>query len=113
MAILDVFASVVLDASGNGTASIGPQVSESWDGLSVYVSVATAVAEAAGTLYLGSGLSAGEALAQTATASSGDTWASVSGDETVQLGQKLTFAWTGGDPGALATMSVFGTRTPQ
>lgn len=106
---LDVFATVTLDGSGNGTASIGPQVAEHWDGLSVYVSVATNTAEANGTLYLGSGLSPGEALAQTATASSGDTW---EGDRIVQLGQKLRFQWNGGDPGALATMSVFGTRTP-
>lgn len=107
--ILDTFAAVTLDGSGNGTASAGPNVAEQWSGVSVYVSVATNAAEASGTLYLGSGLAPGEALAQTATASSGDTYV---GNEVVQLGQKYRFRWTGGDPGALATMSLYGTRTP-
>ena len=111
--MLDTSASVTLDASGNGTASTGPQVAEYWDGLSVAVSVATAAAEAGCSLYLGSGLSAGELLGQTATGSSGDTYQEASGDLLVQLGQKLTAVWKGGDPGALATMSVFGTKTPQ
>lgn len=108
--ILDTSAQVTLDGTGAGTASIGPEAAERWEQLSVYVSVATAVNEAQATLYLGSGLSPGEALAQTATGSSGDTW-SGSG-QVVQLGQKLTVRWTGGDPGAVATMSVYGTRTP-
>lgn len=111
--MLDTSASVVLDGSGNGTASAGPQVAEYWDGISVAVSVATNTAEAQCSLYLGSGTgSAGELLGQTATGSSGDTYQDAGGDLQVQLGQKLIARWTGGDPGARATMSVFGTKTP-
>jgi hypothetical protein len=109
--ILDTAASVKLDGAGNGTARIGPQVREIWSGLSVYVSAATAVAEAAATLYIGSGLSAGSAIAQTATGSSGDTWSAIN-DIPVHLGEQVIVSWVGGDPGVLATVSINGTKTP-
>lgn len=109
--VLDTAASVILDASGNGTAAIGPTVQEMWSGLSVYVSAATNVVEAQATLYIGSGISPGTAVAQTATGSSGDTWSGQSNIQ-VYLGQRLTVRWQGGDPGALATMSVNGSKTP-
>lgn len=109
--ILDDSRSVILDSNGNGTARIGPEVSERWDDLSVYVSVSTNNAEAQATLYMGSGLSAGTAIAQTATGSSGDTWTGKV-NQPVHLGQQISVTWSGGDPGARATMSVTGSRTP-
>lgn len=106
---LQTSAQVTLDSHGNGTASCGPGLpGVSWQPSSVAVSVSTAVSEAACSVYLGLTAQAGSLLGATQTGSSGD---STDCSAKVWPGQELIAVWTGGDPGAIATMSVFGTKT--
>lgn len=98
--------SVVLDSSGNGTASTGPKgTRESWTPSTASVSVSTNVNESVCKIYVTSPL----------TFVDGTTWGST-GDNTSNFaitlypGQAVEAVWTGGDPGSLATLAVMGTR---
>lgn len=107
---LDVFATVVLDASGNGITSVGPSiVREHWNPTNVAVSATTAVKDAQCNVYLGTSPIAAQLVLSTATGSSGDS-SSASGID-MQPGQLLIAKWIGGDVGATATLHVNGTRT--
>jgi len=106
---LSADASVVLNASGNGTAACGPALpGTSWQPTSIAVSVSTNNSEAQCNVYLGLNAAAGSLLGATSTGSTGD---STDCSQTVWPGQSLIAVWTGGDAGATATMSVFGTKT--
>jgi hypothetical protein len=100
---------VILDGSGSGTASTGPlSPGEQWAGLTAAVSVATNTAEATCRIYAG-------AAATPGYFADGTTWGST-GDSTqnlpaVKVGGNVFAVWTGGDPGARATLTVAGTRT--
>lgn len=104
---LNVTAPVVLDASGNGTASIGPTgFGEVWEaGFCAAVSTAetTVTNEAICRVYC-----AGRLIGGTTWGSTGD-----SSTDTPQLatGQLVEARWTGGDPGATAVLDVTGSRT--
>jgi hypothetical protein len=105
---LTVSASVTLNGSGAGTASIGPQFPrESWDVSVASVSVSTNTAEA--QCKVSQGAYAGQTFVD------GTTWGST-GDSTsnfsapVYLGSQVFAVWTGGDAGATATLVVTGTR---
>lgn len=109
---LNTSASVVLGSSGpgagNGTASIGPNLpGVSWQPETIAVSVSTNNSEAQCNIYLGIAPQAASLLGATSTGSTGD---STDCSATVWPGQSLIAVWTGGDPGAIATMSVFGTK---
>lgn len=107
---LVISASVILDSSGNGTASCGPGLPrQHWQPVSCAVSATSNVNEATCALYLGSTPIAGSLQGQTSTGSSGDTCA-LSGVD-MQPGQQLWCVWKGGDAGAQATMAVLGTVT--
>lgn len=104
----DLSATITLDASGNGTARLGPsRVKEHWQPAAVYVSVVSNNAEAAASLYVGATATPDQTFAQTGTGSSGDTCAM--GGIDIQSGTFIIVQWKGGDPGALATMRVLGT----
>lgn len=104
---LDQFASVVLDANGNGMASLGPtRVKEHWQPISVYVSVSTNVKEATATLSIGTTPQTSSNQATTALGSSGDTCGTPGAD--LPQGYKLFVQWSGGDAGATATMHAIG-----
>lgn len=106
---LDTFASVILDANGNGIVPLGPGLPrEHWQPGSGYVSVGTNVLEASCVVYLGSSPQSATAIAQTSKGSSGATCA-MSGD--MPSGYKLWAVWQGGDPGQTATFHVTGQRT--
>lgn len=106
---LSVKAYVTLDGSGNGTASIGPlSPGEQWSDLTVSVSVASNVAEATCRIYAGAAATPGYFADGTTWGSTGDSTTNLG---TVQVGGGVFAAWTGGDPGAKATMTVTGTRT--
>jgi hypothetical protein len=106
---LNASASVVLDGAGNGTASCGPGLpGVSWQPTSIGVSATSNASEAQCHVYLGLSAVAGALLGATSTGSTGDT---TDCSQTVWPGQNLIAVWAGGDPGATATMSVFGTRT--
>jgi hypothetical protein len=106
---LNAEASVVLDANGDGTAQCGPSLpGTSWQPTNIAVSVATNASEAQCNLYLGLSAAAGSLLGATSTGSTGD---STDCSQTVWPGQSLIAVWAGGDPGSIATLSVFGTKT--
>jgi len=106
---LDTSASVTLDGSGNGVASLGPGLPhEHWQPGSCFVGVATNVLEAACQLFMGSSIQSATQLGQTSKGSTGAT-AGLSGD--MPAGYRLWAKWTAGDPGQQATMRVTGTRT--
>jgi hypothetical protein len=102
-------ASVTL-VGGAGIASIGPQrVREHWQITSIAVNVATNVAEASCSLYLGSTITSSVFLGTTATGSSGDTYGM--GGQDIQPGQMIFAQWAGGDATSQATVTIQGTRT--
>jgi len=104
------YVEVTLDDNGNGTAQIGPQrVREHWQVTGVGVSVATDVSQANCSVYIGSGPIPSNFVGNTITGSSGDTCNC--GGIDIQPGQSIYAVWTGGDPGQIATMAVFGTYT--
>jgi hypothetical protein len=98
---------VTLDGSGNGTCDpLGPSSSgETWQLSGVSVQCSTNTAEALASVYLN-----GSLIGTTTWGSTGDTGVATSLVQ-VMTGQQITAAWTGGDPGAVATMTVLGTRT--
>ncbi len=104
---LNVGKTVTLNASGTGSVELGPDALFAWTVRRIAVLTSTNVLEPQFIVYVDS-VSAVNALSTTYTGS-GD-----SSDEDLILrpGQKLIGVWTGGDNGAKATMSVFGTKTP-
>jgi len=113
---LQEYASVQLDASGNGRAILGPAiVRERWAPTQATVSVSTNplesptnALESRCSLYLGIGGVPGRLLGESRTGSSGDTYGF--GGFELQPGQNIVAVWTGGDPNATATITVFGER---
>lgn len=106
---LNAQGSVTLDANGNGQVALGPTLpGTSWSPTSAAVQCDTNENEAYGSLYLGLNVTTGTLLGTTQTASTGD-----STDIAVPVwpGQSLIFAWSGGDPGTIATLSIVGERT--
>lgn len=107
---LNAVAQVTLDGSGNGTASVGPTAQgETWQaGFTVSVHASTNASEAQARLYCGGGTSPAYFIGATTWGSTGD---SNTDAPTMHTGQLVTVVWTGGDPGAIAYLSVNGTRT--
>jgi hypothetical protein len=105
---LDRTVTVVLNGSGNGTASIGPlSAREVWHVSRVAVSVSTDVNEALCSIYVGDTPLARNLRDTTSSGSLGDSTDSIT--DTVKVGDKVWAVWTGGDAGATATLVVTGT----
>ena len=105
---LTVTATVTLNGSGAGTASTGPQFPrESWDVAVASVGAATNAAEATCKIYAGPP-AAPLFIDGTTWGSTGDSTSNFSAP--VYLGSAVIATWTGGDPGAIATLTVTGTR---
>jgi hypothetical protein len=103
-------ASVVLNASGNGTAKVGPLSSrEVWSPANVHVGVTTNVNEATCSIFVGLNASPNEFRDTTFSGSTGDSSDRVDADE-VHCGSYILAVWTGGDPGSQATLNVTGTK---
>ena len=119
-------ASVTLDGSGNGTARISPgqpgapgsgvgagrNSGLTWDLAGVAVSVATNVSESEAACYISYGIQSNgpqDFQGQTQQGSTGDTCTVTA---SLRPGDWVTVKWTGGDPGEIATMRVFGTVNP-
>ena len=105
---LTVSASVVLDGSGGGQVQLGPVVAGvSWqvtaEGVLVQPASSTVVSQF--KLYLG-GPQPGNFLGGTYTGDNN----SASIAATLHPGQVLTGVWSGGNPGATATMALTGTQ---
>lgn len=100
---------VTLDGSGNGTASAGPLTArEIWRLTSVACSVSSNSSEATFAIYVGDRVAPGNLRDQSFSGSSGDSSDRVT--EPIKSGWKVWGVWAGGDPGAIATMSLTGTR---
>jgi hypothetical protein len=103
-------ATVALDGSGNGTAKLGPVgAREVWQPSVASVSVATNAAEASCKILVGDPVSQ-TFVDGTLSGSTGDSTDRVSA-YSIPLGWFVWAKWAGGDPGAVATLSVGGTRT--
>lgn len=103
---------VTLDGSGNGTVRMAPDGShEYWMPESVAVKVSTAVAEAQCSVYIGPKIADEYFVDGTFSGSSGAGSDLVAGHEIGQLADPYIWAvWTGGDPGAQATLRVIGKK---
>ena len=102
-------ATVVLDASGNGVAKVGPiGAREIWFPQVASVSVSSNVNEASCKTFVGDPVSQ-TFVDGTLTGSTGDSTDRISAYQ-VPLGWFVWAKWTGGDPGAVATLTVAGTK---
>lgn len=105
-------AQVTLSGAGAGQVGLGPAVpGVTWTVTGAYVQASSDTAEAVCTLYSAPvgpfQLSALNALGTTFAGSSGDTMGPAID---IGPGQQIVAAWTGGDPGAVATVTVWGTQ---
>ena len=102
-------ASVTLNGSGAGTASIGPTFPrEIWDISVASVSVSTNTAEAVCKLYSGPQATQVNFVDGTTWGSTGDSTSNFSFP--LHQNQKVFAVWTGGDASATATLVVTGTK---
>lgn len=100
---------VTLDANGDGTVILGPNiVRERWAPTQASVSASTNVREARCALYVGIGGVPGNLLQETRTGSTGDVYGF--GGFEMQSGQNIVAIWRGGDAGATATLNVYGEK---
>lgn len=106
---LNASAQVTLDGTGSGMASVGPTAQgETWSaGFVTAVHASTNAAEAQCRLYAGGGASPAYFIGGTVFGSTGD---SSSDTPQMQVGQQVFAVWSGGDPGAVATLSINGMR---
>lgn len=104
-------ASVILNASGNGTAKIGPlSAREIWSPDNAHVQCATNVKEAQCSIYAGTGVYANTFRDATLSGSTGDSTDRISSDQ-IKCGSYVFAVWTGGDAGTRATLNVTGEKT--
>jgi hypothetical protein len=107
---LRVKASTTLDGSGNGTAEAGPAVpGEIWYPSAVAVKCSSNTNEAIAKTYVGNQVSDATFADGTTWGSTGDSTSNVTGP--LYPGQQVFAVWTGGDPGATATVTITGTRS--
>jgi hypothetical protein len=106
--VLDAYGSVTLNASGYGVVVLTPEGFRTWSVTGINVRTdqsVTATPIPQCTVYLGS-VGPGQIVAQTWTGNRGSAGGS---PVTVQPSQPLITEWTGGIPGSLATVSLYGT----
>lgn len=106
-------ASVTLNGSGAGTVQLGPaSPGEAWQPTQVSVSCSATVST--GTcqcnIYAGATAAQPSFVDGTFSGDTGDTTDAIGG-RVVNPGQSVFAVWSGGVPGATATMVVNGTRT--
>lgn len=106
-------ASVTLDGSGAGTAQLGPSSpGEVWRPSQVSVScsqiVTTGTCQA--SIYAGAAVGRSTFVDGTFSGDTGETTDAVGG-RTLHPGQSVFAVWSGGVPGATATVVVAGKRT--
>lgn len=102
---------VTLNASGNGTAKIGPiSAREIWFPDNAHVKTTTNTKEAACSIYAGTGVYPNTFRDETLSGSSGDSTGKISADQ-IKCGMYIFAVWTGGDVGAIATLNVTGRKT--
>jgi hypothetical protein len=106
---LNESSSVVLDGSGNGTLRMVPYGgSLTWLPSVVSVKASSAAAEAQCRNYIGAAPVDAWFVDGTLSGSTGDSTEAVAGRQVDTHGNALWAVWAGGDPGAVATMTVAG-----
>jgi hypothetical protein len=107
---LNESASITLDGSGNGTLKMVPYGGDlTWLPARVSVKASSAVAEAICRNYVGPAPADQWFVDGTLSGSTGDSTDLVTGPVDTH-GNALWAVWAGGDPGAVATMTVSGTE---
>ncbi len=101
-----------LDGNGNGTLKMVPDGGgTTWQPASVSVKCSTNNSEATCQVYIGPTPDDAYFVDGTLSGSSGDSTTNVAGYQVDTRGNSLWAVWSGGDPGAQATMQVSGTGT--
>jgi hypothetical protein len=107
-ALLNAAGSVTLDASGDGQVSLGPSIpGVLWTVTTVGCFTSTAVNTPTFYIYYGNAAAFNFIAASYTGNLDSDSDISL----TLYTGQTLLGVWAGGDSGAQATMSIFGTFT--
>lgn len=103
---------VTLDANGNGTVRLKPDsASMRWYPSVASVKCSTANSEAQCSIYAGWKVSDQYFVDGTLLGSSGNSSTNIAGYEISAAQSPAIWAvWTGGDPGAIATLTVEGTK---
>lgn len=105
-ALLNTYGSTTLSAAGAGTVALVPSRLETWQVTRIAVSSTSSASEPEADVYVGT-MSPANFLGGTYSGSKDQS----DEDVTIPPGTPLICVWTGGDPGAEATLSIFGTRT--
>jgi hypothetical protein len=103
---LDTYGTVTLDSSGNGTVRIGPPSGVMWKPEVVSIFTSTATLFPVCNIYVGGSSSPGQRIDGTYTGNQNST-TNIAGS-LVYHGQYVWAVWTGGDVGAVATLSIVG-----
>jgi len=107
---------VVLDGSGNGITRLSPYGARYsgllWNLEGVTVSVATNNKEAQASCFISYGIQSNTPNDLQGVTQQGSTGDTCTVTASLKPGDWVTVQWTGGDPGQVATMRVFGTVTP-
>jgi hypothetical protein len=106
---LNVQTAVILDASGNGTAQIGPRIGQRWNVTNAAVLIANAVKVPQASWYVGGAPIPGNFVDGTFTGNLDATGRIA--NFSINSGQYVFAVWTGGDVGATATLSLLGIMT--
>jgi hypothetical protein len=108
---LNESASVTLDGSGNGTLKMTPYSGTlTWLPSIASVKASSANAEASCKIYIGPSATDQWFIDGTLSGSTGDSTDRVAGRQVDTHGNALWAVWSGGDAGAVATMTVAGTE---
>src|SRR5215831_2025219 len=99
-------ATVILDGSGNGTASLGPNVGQRWIVRTASVNIPNAVAIPQCNIYMGAAPIPAEFIDGTWTGNMDST--SKTNSYPLTHGEKIWAVWTAGDVGATATLNITG-----
>lgn len=110
--ILNESGSVALDGQGNGTLQMRPQgPNEHWLPTVASVKCSSNVSEASCKIYIGWKVADDYFVDGTLSGSTGDSTSNVSGfDISARTDPAIWAVWQGGDAGAIATMSLSGTK---
>lgn len=113
--LLNQSAVVTLDASGNGTARLGPiSAREHWNPARIAVKTnqapGTIVSEAQCRIYAGPDTSDTWFVDNTLSGSTGDATGRAAG-QVLDCGEQVFAVWSGGDAGAQGRVNVTGTKT--
>jgi len=106
------FDNVTLNSSGNGIAQVGPiSAREIWYPSNAHVSanIGNVTNEAQCIVYVGTTVEANNFRDGTLSGSSGDSTDAISSDQ-VSMGEYVFAVWSGGDAGAIATLTVTGEK---